>query len=109
MFRGIFIDNFYFNYHIEANQVNFSPFSRFELAPSMYTTPYPPNVHLGTGFGSEALTTCFNDLGLLRPGIGPRSPACEVNAPPLSRRGCQDSKLKVFQVNGVKTQFRISV
>ena len=24
-------NNFYFNYHIEANQVNFSPFSRFEL------------------------------------------------------------------------------
>ena len=31
VFRGTFkFDNFYFNYHIEANQVNFSPLSRFE-------------------------------------------------------------------------------
>ena len=41
VFRCTFkFDNFYFNNHIEANQVNFSPFSRFEL--------HIPCVHLGT-------------------------------------------------------------
>ena len=42
VFRGTFkfkFDNFYFNYHIETNQVNFSPFSRFELRT--------PDVHGG--------------------------------------------------------------
>ena len=49
VFRGTFkFDNFYFNYHIETNQVNFSPFSRFELrTPSMHRS-LPPNTHLGT-------------------------------------------------------------
>ena len=47
VFCGTFkFDNFYFNYHIEANQVNFSPFSRFELRTS--GVHYYPNVHLGT-------------------------------------------------------------
>ena len=31
-------------------------------------------------FGSGDVTTCFYDLGLSRPGIEPRSPACEENA-----------------------------
>ena len=49
MFRGTFkLDNFYFNYHIEANQVNFSPFSRFELRTPSVHRSVPPNVHLGT-------------------------------------------------------------
>ena len=49
VFRGTFkFVNFYFNYHIEANQVNFSMFCRFELrAPSVHRS-LPPNVHLGT-------------------------------------------------------------
>ena len=49
VFRGTFkCDNFYFNYHIEANQVNFSPFSRFELpTPGVHRSVHP-NVHLGT-------------------------------------------------------------
>ena len=36
---------------------------------------------------SGAVTTCFYDLGLSRPGIEPRSTAWEVNAPPLRQRG----------------------
>ena len=49
MFRGTFkFDNFYFNYQIEANQVNFSPFSRFELRTPSVHRSVPPNVHLGT-------------------------------------------------------------
>ena len=31
-------------------------------------------------FGSEAVTTCFNDLGQSRPEIEPESPACDTNA-----------------------------
>ena len=34
-----------------------------------------------------SLPSYFNDLGLFRPGIEPRSPACEANAPPLSHSG----------------------
>ena len=49
MFRVTFkFDNFYFNYHIDANQVNFSPFSRFELRTPGVHYSVPPNVHLGT-------------------------------------------------------------
>ena len=49
VFRGTFkFDNFYFNYHIEPNQVNFSPFSRFELRILSVHRSVPPNVHLGT-------------------------------------------------------------
>ena len=33
--------NFYFNYHNEANQFNFFPFSRFELRTPVCTTLYP--------------------------------------------------------------------
>ena len=50
-FRGTFkFDNFYFNDHIEANQVNFSPFSRFEIRTPDVHRSVPPNVHLGTMF-----------------------------------------------------------
>ena len=49
VFRGTYkFDNFYFNYHIEANQVNFPPFSRFELRTPDVHRSVPPNVHLGT-------------------------------------------------------------
>ena len=49
VFCGTFkFDNFYFNDHIEANQVNFSPFSRFELRTPGVNHSLPPNVHLGT-------------------------------------------------------------
>ena len=49
VFRGTFkFDNFYFNYHIEANQVNFYPFSRFEIRTPDVHRSVPPNVHLGT-------------------------------------------------------------
>ena len=49
VFRGTFkLNNFYFDYHIEANQVNFSPFSRFELRTPGVHALYPPNMHLGT-------------------------------------------------------------
>ena len=46
MFRGTFkFDNFYYNYHIEANQVNFSsPFSRFELRTPGVHYSVPLNV-----------------------------------------------------------------
>ena len=40
-------DYFYFNYHIEANQVNFSQFSRFELRTPGVPYSLPPNVHMG--------------------------------------------------------------
>ena len=57
VFRGTFkFDNFYFNYHIEANQVNFSPFSRFELRiPSVHRF-VPPNVHV------ILIKLCLHDL-----------------------------------------------
>ena len=46
------------------------------------------NIHTyGRAFGNGAVPTCFNDLGLSRPGIEPRSTAWEVNAPPLRQRG----------------------
>ena len=51
VFRGTFIfDNFYSNYHIEANQVNFSPFFRFvPRTPGLYfSRSVPPNMDLGT-------------------------------------------------------------
>ena len=51
VFRGTFkFDNFSFNYHIEANQVNFSVFSRFELRTPSVHRSVPPYVHLGTVF-----------------------------------------------------------
>ena len=37
-------------------------------------------------FRSGAVTTCFNDLSLSRPGIEPRFPAYEVIALPPRRR-----------------------
>ena len=39
-------------------------------------------------FSSGAVTTCFNDLCLSRPGIEPWSSACEANDLPRSHRGC---------------------
>ena len=55
VFRGTFkFDNFYFNYHIEANQVNFSPFSRFEIRTPDVHRSVPPNVHLGTVYHHKA-------------------------------------------------------
>ena len=39
-------------------------------------------------FSNGAVTTCFNDLCLSRPGIEPRSSECEANDLPLSHRGC---------------------
>ena len=49
VFRGTFkFDNFNFNYNIKANQVNFPPFSRFELRNPGVHRSVPPNVHLGT-------------------------------------------------------------
>ena len=42
VFRSTFkFDNLYLNYYIEANKVNFSPFSRFELRTPVCTTPCP--------------------------------------------------------------------
>ena len=63
MFRGTFkFDNFYFNYHIEANQVNFSPFSRFEhRTPSVHRS-VPPNLHLGSVFCPVAVVHYMYDL-----------------------------------------------
>ena len=49
VFRGTFkFDNLYFNHHIEANQVNFSPFSRFELRTPGLQYCVIPNVDLDT-------------------------------------------------------------
>ena len=49
VFRATFkFDNFYFNYHIEANQVNFSPFSNFELRIPSVNHSVPPYVPFGT-------------------------------------------------------------
>ena len=49
VFRGTFkFDNFHFNYHIEANLLNFSPFSRFKLGiPGVHYSVHP-NVDLST-------------------------------------------------------------
>ena len=54
VFRGTFkFDNFYFNYHIEANQVNFSPFSRFEIRTPDVHRSVPPFCALGHGGYNE--------------------------------------------------------
>ena len=43
--RGTFkFDNLYFIYQIEANQVNFSPFSRFELRTPSVHRSVPPKL-----------------------------------------------------------------
>ena len=63
-----------------------------------FNVPHPlrhgPTVYNGhhnhtccRAFGSGAVTTCFYDSGLSRPGIKPRSPACKANALPLRNRG----------------------
>ena len=47
VFRGTFkFDNFCLNYHVEANQVNFSPFSYFELGTHDVHYSAHPNVHV---------------------------------------------------------------
>ena len=44
--RGAFkFDSLYFNYHIEAYQVNFSPFSLFELRTPCVHYSVPPSVN----------------------------------------------------------------
>ena len=49
VFCGTFkFENFYFNCHIEVNQVNFSAFSRFELRTPGAHYSVPPNVDLAT-------------------------------------------------------------
>ena len=49
VFRGTFkFENFYFNYNIEANQVNFSTYYRFKLRTLGVHYSVPPNVHLNT-------------------------------------------------------------
>ena len=49
MFRGTYkLGNFYFNYCIEANQVNLPPFLRLKLRTPDVHRSVPPNVHLGT-------------------------------------------------------------
>ena len=60
LFRGTFkFDNFYFNNHIEANQVNVSPFSRFELRTPRVHRSVPPNVHLGMVIYKMLMKTIF--------------------------------------------------
>ena len=44
--------------------------------------PNGPNLYNGQYRG--VVTLCFNDSGMFRPGIDPRSPAREVNSLPLS-------------------------
>ena len=54
MFCGKFkFDNFYFNYHIEANPVNYSLFSCFDLHTPGVNYFMPPNVHLGLSHKSN--------------------------------------------------------
>ena len=49
VFRGTYkLGNFYFNYCIEANQVNLPPFLRLKLRTPDVHRSVPPNVHLGT-------------------------------------------------------------
>ena len=49
VFRGIYTsDNFYLNYCIEVNQVNFSPFSRYKLHTHGGQHSVPANVNLDT-------------------------------------------------------------
>ena len=50
------------------------------------TSIYYGVIYLCQAFSSGAVTTCFYDLGLSRPGIEPRSPTCEANALPLRHR-----------------------
>ena len=55
------------------------------LFPYPYISPRTRDTHsCGQAFGSGYVTTCFNDLGMSRLGIEPRSPACETNALPQS-------------------------
>ena len=57
-------------------------FFSMPLWPRTSVNPWTRDIHTCYwAFDSESLTTCFNDLGMLRTGIGPRSPTCELNAP----------------------------
>ena len=47
-------------------------------------------------FGSGAVTTCFYDYGLSRPGFQPRSPECEANALTLRHRGGLCFRMKII-------------
>ena len=65
VFRGILkFDNLYFNHHIEANQVNFSPFSRFKLRTPGLHYCVIPNVDLDTVIKSLSFEKSGNKLGL---------------------------------------------
>ena len=49
--------------------------------PLWWSSPRTRDTHTCCrAFDSGAVTTCFYDSGLSRPGIGTRSPACEANA-----------------------------
>ena len=56
--------------------------------PTLYNISEDPwHSQLLPSVGSGAATTCFEDLGLSRPEILPRFPACETASLPLRHRG----------------------
>ena len=57
--------------------------------PSLLSSPRIPDTHICRAFGSGAVTTCFNDFDLSRPGIELRFPACEA-------KGLQNGPLQRF-------------
>ena len=66
--------------------------------------------HLFPSTCSEVVTTCSNDLRLSRPGIEPRSPACEANALQLSQRGGSAYLITNIQLlyTGIKCKFHFT-
>ena len=54
---------------------------------SINTLFIPQYLWFDETFSCGTVTSRFNDLGLSRLGIEPRSPACETKAPPLHNRG----------------------
>ena len=86
-------------HHIQWRAANFNKYSAlmaieqwgfFNVPHLLRHGPTVYNVHHLQGYSHllpsvGTVTTCFNDLGLSRPGIEPRSPACKANALPLYR------------------------
>ena len=66
--------------------------------PTVYYGHLRGPVTLAPNAERGAVTACFNDLGLSRPGIELRSPAYEANALPLRHRGgaVYSTQLKVY-------------
>ena len=108
---GVFVSLTNFSFNLEMSQLpmkgqNFDPYSTLTIeqrgffnvraTPTVtrdnslkWSSPRTRDTHTCYwAFGIWDLTTCFNNIGLSRPGIEPRCPACQANV--LSLFICSD-------------------